>query len=291
MNDAVPSVTTSSVAADRLLQRFRDPILRDVWWRLARFPGLILVALAALFAFTSTDLTIAHALYYDPTRQRWIGAGNWWINELLHRQGVWLLRSVVLVAIALCVLSLRNQALSICRRPAAYVAIAGILSVGTIGLLKVVTNVHCPWSLHEFGGVQPYLHLFDPRPAGLRRGACFPASHASSGYALMALHFAFRDRNRRLAHAALTAGIVVGLVFGIAQQSRGAHFVSHDVWSAFLVWFICLGVYTFGFRARLWPTPAAGYTSFDRRLIRPEADVKPVSLCCTCSNENFRRAR
>ena len=38
---------------------------------------------------------------------------------------------------------------------------------------------------------------------------------------------------------------LTGLMFGIAQQSRGAHFVSHDLWSAFLVWMITLSVYAF----------------------------------------------
>ena len=46
--------------------------------------------------------------------------------------------------------------------------------------------------------------------------------------------------------------ILTGLIFGVAQQSRGAHFVSHDVWSAFLVWSIALALYAFAFKARLW---------------------------------------
>lgn len=256
MSDATLRVHDSSIAADGLLQRFCDPFLRDCWWRLIRIPGAIFLVLAAFFASTSADVTIAHALYYDAARQGWIGAGSWWTNELLHGQGVWLLRSLVLAAIALCVLSPRIPALSVWRRPAAYFAVASILSVGSIGLLKIVTHVHCPWSLREFGGIEPYIRLFDMRSGYLRPGACFPAAHASSGYALMAFHFVFRGCRHRLACAGLVAGILVGLVFGIAQQSRGAHFISHDLWSAFLVWFICLGVYTFGFGAHLWPRPA-----------------------------------
>jgi membrane-associated PAP2 superfamily phosphatase len=68
----------------------------------------------------------------------------------------------------------------------------------------------------------------------------------------MALYFVFRDRNRMLANFGLGAGIVVGLVFGFAQQSRGAHFVSHDLWSAMLAWFIALTLYAFAFRCELW---------------------------------------
>ena len=32
--------------------------------------------------------------------------------------------------------------------------------------------------------------------------------------------------------------LLLGLVFGIGQQLRGAHFVSHDVWTLGLCWFI-----------------------------------------------------
>jgi membrane-associated PAP2 superfamily phosphatase len=41
----------------------------------------------------------------------------------------------------------------------------------------------------------------------------------------------------------LFAGIALGLIFGLGQQLRGAHFFSHDVWTAAICWFIALGVY------------------------------------------------
>jgi membrane-associated PAP2 superfamily phosphatase len=97
------------------------------------------------------------------------------------------------------------------------------------------------------------VHLFAARPTELREAQCFPAAHASSGYALMALYFVAYERGPKLARLGLAAGLVLGLVFGIAQQARGAHFVSHDLWSAFLAWIISLTLYVFAFRARLYP--------------------------------------
>ena len=52
--------------------------------------------------------------------------------------------------------------------------------------------------------------------------------------------------------AGLACGIFAGLVFGLAQQARGAHLLSHDVWSAMLAWLIPLSVYAFAFKRRLW---------------------------------------
>ena len=141
------------------------------------------------------------------------------------------------------------------RRPAAFFTIAALLSIGVVGLLKTVTNVDCPWDLVPFGGRFPYIELFADRPDALRVGRCFPAAHASSGYALLALYFAFRERHAMLAKLGLGLGLLAGLMFGVAQQARGAHFVSHDLWSAFLVWTITLSTYAFAFRARLWKSP------------------------------------
>jgi membrane-associated PAP2 superfamily phosphatase len=90
----------------------------------------------------------------------------------------------------------------------------------------------------------------------LRHAHCFPAAHASSGYALAALYFLLRERNRRAARLGLALGLGMGVVFGLAQQSRGAHFVSHDIWSAMLVWTVSSLLYTYSFKARLWNVPA-----------------------------------
>ena len=87
----------------------------------------------------------------------------------------------------------------------------------------------------------------------LPRGHCFPAAHASSGYALVAFYFALRERHAAWARCALLIGLATGLLFGIAQQARGAHFLSHDVWSAFLVWMTTLTLYTSGFITKLAP--------------------------------------
>jgi membrane-associated PAP2 superfamily phosphatase len=217
-----------------------------------RWPLAAFVLLATLFATTPLDTAIARALFFDPTHMRWIGADSWWTNDLIHAGGQALVRSLAVAALVVWIATFVKPALRDLRRPAAYFTVALVLSVATVGLLKQVTNVHCPWALAGFGGTEPYLHLFSHRPAAMRAGHCFPAAHASSGYALIAFYFAFRERYRLLARLGIVVTILAGLIFGIAQQSRGAHFVSHDVWSAFLVWSIALALYAFAFKARLW---------------------------------------
>jgi membrane-associated PAP2 superfamily phosphatase len=229
-----------------------------LWWAHLRTPLAAFVLLASIFATTRFDIAIARATFFDASALRWVGAGSWWVNAFLHTGGRWLIRAIVAGAAALLAASRINRDLRALRRPAAYFVLATVVSIGLVGALKVLTNVDCPWDLREFGGRFPFVELLAHRPRGLRAARCFPAAHAGSGYALLALYFVFRERHARLARLGLAAGVVTGLLFGIAQQSRGAHFASHDLWSAFLVWLTSLSVYAFAFRAQLW-TPLEQY--------------------------------
>jgi membrane-associated PAP2 superfamily phosphatase len=226
------------------------------WWRRIRVPLVFFVVLATLFAFTHADLRIARAVFFDSAQGDWIGNNNWWTNEFIHRGGTWFVRSLVLAALAIAGWSLFDSGLRSWRRPALYFAVSVILSVGSVGALKTVTNKDCPRDLSEFGGEHTYVPLFAHRPAELKNARCFPAAHASAGYALLALYFMFRERNRRWGRIGLAIGLLTGVIFGISQQSRGAHFVSHDLWSAFIVWTVALSTYVGLFRARLWRATA-----------------------------------
>ncbi len=100
-----------------------------------------------------------------------------------------------------------------------------------------------PWDLAEFGGDRPYVALFADRPDLLPRAQCFPGAHSSSGFALVCFYFVFRDRSRRAARWALLAAGLVWAVFSLGQQARGAHFLSHDLASLAIVWFVQLLLY------------------------------------------------
>jgi membrane-associated PAP2 superfamily phosphatase len=221
------------------------------WTRGLAAPLVVFVAANLWLYRSGADIAFAYWAFFDPVRGHWLGAEAWLSNEALHSGGRWLIRGIVFAAATLWMSTFRSAPTE-WRRPAAYFVLAVVLTVGVTGLLKTLTHVDCPWDLTLFGGRSPYVPLFGDRPGALPAGRCFPAAHASSGYALMALYFVFRERSPRLARVGLGAGLLVGLVFGVAQQSRGAHFVSHDLWSAMIAWFIALTLYAFGFRCRLW---------------------------------------
>lgn len=134
------------------------------------------------------------------------------------------------------------------RAPLAWLALTVLAAVVLVAAIKSVTRMDCPWDLLRYGGDRPFIGLFSARPQGLADGACFPAGHASSGYAWLALAFFLGETRPRWRAAGALAAIVAGLVFGIAQQLRGAHFLSHDLVTAALCWAVAGASW-----ALLWP--------------------------------------
>jgi len=211
------------------------------WW---------IVALVTLFLFLLAlfdgDLKIARYFFFDSASQEWIGRHDWFANEFLHTGGRNLMRLVGVLALVAWAASYRSTRLATHRADLGYFAACMMIVPLTIGILKQITNVDCPWDLQGFGGTMPIVPWFESRPAELSRAACFPGAHSSSAFALFGLFFLWRSAKPAWATGALLSTLALGGAFSIAQQSRGAHFLSHDVVSALLAWLICLGLY------RLW---------------------------------------
>jgi membrane-associated PAP2 superfamily phosphatase len=98
----------------------------------------------------------------------------------------------------------------------------------SIGLLKKTTGLHCPSELVRYGGQHEFRRLFSHRPPGHGDlGHCFPAGHASGGFALLSLYQVSRGASRRRLSLALALG--AGWAMGLYQMLTGAHFLSHTV--------------------------------------------------------------
>lgn len=106
--------------------------------------------------------------------------------------------------------------------------------------MKSWTHVDCPWDLLAYGGGRDFHALLAAVPADAPVGRCFPAGHASAGYAWVALYFFFLPTRPQWRWRGLGTGVGAGLVFGISQQLRGAHFMSHDVWTLMICWLTAL---------------------------------------------------
>jgi len=131
-----------------------------------------------------------------------------------------------------------------------WVFVAMVVSTSAISVLKRLSIHSCPWDLLAYGGTEPWIPLFGNLPLGAELGHCFPGGHASGGFALIAFYFGFRDSLANLAKAGLILAVIFGFAMGWGQMMRGAHFMSHNLWTAWIVWMLVLAQYL------IWPPKA-----------------------------------
>lgn len=205
-------------------------------------PLLLMLALAVMET-TGADIAVSH-WFYDASVHAFPWRHSFLLDTVMHH---WAKYSVILLtcmAAAGYALTYVIPALQAQRRLLLFVALAMALAPLAVTLLKQVTDRPCPWDLAEFGGALPHTRLFEFRGEQHARGLCFPAGHASTGFALLALFFAAHHRRRaRLARIALAGGVAAGLLLGAGRIAQGAHFLSHVLWSGLVCWLVMLGLY------------------------------------------------
>ncbi|MDP5141146.1 phosphatase PAP2 family protein [Rheinheimera baltica] len=198
---------------------------------LQKLPLLLLMYIAAMLLLDAGggDVWLAAKLY-NLQGQQWLLQDHWLTEQVLHKGARtlnYVFCSVVLLLTLYRLVHYKKYPAK-ARRYAA-LSLSLIFSFALVAYLKSITNIACPWDLAMFGGTEPYYHLLQARPANLRHIQCFPAGHASVGYAWVALYFFIKQTASRWRYAGLAAGVFTGVVLGINQQIRGAHFLSHDV--------------------------------------------------------------
>lgn len=201
--------------------------------------ALTLALLMVLLAWDASGL--------DMVLARWTGGPNgfslrddWLLTTVLHEAGrlvAWLL----VVGLCLAVWWPIGPLAKLPHANRLQLAATTLLALLAVSILKSTSQTSCPWDLAEFGGVALHAShwslLSDGGP-----GRCFPAGHAAAGFAFVGGYFVFRDNRPRLARGWLTGAVGAGLLFGWGQQMRGAHFMSHTLWTGMLCWCVAFAL-------------------------------------------------
>lgn len=212
--------------------------------------GFALLALALGWDLAGLDLPLARLA---GSAQGFPWRDHWLAFTVLHEGGR---RLAWALALGLCaaVWWPAGPLLHLSTSRRALLAVSTLLAAFAVVLLKKNSYTSCPWDLAEFGGVARHVSHWSRAFDG-GAGQCFPAGHASSGFSFFAGYFAFRPIDARIARRWLVAAGGTGLLLGLAQQWRGAHFMSHTLWTAVVCWGIAWGM------DAAWPAPApAGRT-------------------------------
>lgn len=224
---------------------------RQFWFWHALVPLALFVALLLWFEPSDLDLILSDP-FYRAGGGGWIYRESWWAKALLHQGGRLLIVAIAGGLLAALVGSFFSTPLRPWRRAALFLLLTIGLGTGGAALAKASINRHCPWDYQRYGGTVPYVPLFTAAPGEGKVGHCFPAGHASGGFSLLGSYFVYHRRCLRRAWAGLAGGLLLGSLFGFGQLARGAHFVSHNIWTAGYCWLAALLLYVFAFRGRLW---------------------------------------
>ncbi|MFJ3075731.1 MULTISPECIES: phosphatase PAP2 family protein [Pseudomonas] len=211
------------------------------YWLYLGIPLATAVALI-LLELTSVDMDVAN-LFFDRTAGEFIGRHSYLLENILHDRVKEVVILLGLLSVAAFAASFYWKRLYGWRRELGCLVLALGLSTAFVTPLKKVTQVQCPWSLTQFGGKETYSKLLEPRPATNKPGMCWPGGHAATGFCLFGLFFMLRDRRPRLARVAFGVALVAGSVLSVSRMMQGAHFLSHNIWTAVFCWLIGLGSY------------------------------------------------
>jgi membrane-associated PAP2 superfamily phosphatase len=214
-------------------------------WHLG-LPLFLAAFLLLVYPATGLDTSLI-APYFDSASRSFPLDQHWFFENIMHTG---LKNCMVAVAIGVLLAWLAGfkiKAFAPQQQLYLWTFVGMILATSMVSLLKHNSIHGCPSSLIEYGGTLPYLKLFASLPDGVAMGKCFPGGHASGGFALMAFYFAFRDSQPKLANCMLALGLLLGFAMGWTQMMRGAHFLSHNLWTAWVVWMLLLAQYL------VWP--------------------------------------
>ena len=226
------------------LEQYASP---SRFWLIHLLPALVFALLMLLaYPHTRLDTHIAD-LFFDSQLHQFTLKKDPFLASWMHTGLKWLIEAVALSCLGLLLLSYRFSSLKAHRQSLLWVFVGMVLSTAAVSILKHYSQHGCPWDIVLYGGSLPLFGLFETPPITAEAGHCFPAGHPSAGFALMAFYFAFRHIKPRFSVLMLWTGLLMGLLMGTVQMMRGAHFLSHVLWSGWVVWMVLLALYW------LWP--------------------------------------
>lgn len=209
------------------------------------------ILMLAVYPQTQLDRLLTD-LFFDAQQQVFPLKHHAFLSHWMHLGLKWFMVVIALGCLLLSAASCRYPKLRMYGRLFLWVFVGMVAATAAVAILKHFSPHGCPWALGLYGGDLPMLELFAVVPPGVEPGRCFPAGHPSGGFALMAFYFAFMDSNPRFASGMLWLGLAAGLVMGMVQIMRGAHFLSHVLWSGWVVWVTLLILYW------AWPPKKTG---------------------------------
>jgi len=210
------------------------PVTKQMW-----MSAVALIAAVIFFGVSGTDIWVQNH-FYNPVSHTWILNREDPVLSFIFYDGIKRLIIVlnVLVLIGLIVLW-KKPFFGKYRKGLIIVLLSSIFVPVIVGSLKATTNIPCPKNLEIYGGVYPHTCVWEKYPSTFcnqKRIKCWPAGHASGGFALLSLFYLFKKRKAKI--IAVSSVMVLGWSMGTYKMLIGDHFLSHTVITMIMAWLI-----------------------------------------------------
>lgn len=210
----------------------------------------------------------------DRTSMQWFGSPDgfalrhhWLLERVLH-DAMRHAATAVQMALALMVVWPLGRMRDLAAWERVSIVVGSTLALLAVNWIKRKSATSCPWELTDFGGVAQYVSHWNWGLFDGGTGHCFPGGHASAALALVAVPLpwlsSLRPEARSLGRKLLLAVSLMGLLLGMTQTLRGAHYPSHTLWTAVVCFWVAAlnhGCFTLWVRHRARPREVVGVSS------------------------------
>ncbi|MDD2265820.1 phosphatase PAP2 family protein [Sulfuricurvum sp.] len=208
--------------------------VKNIW-----VSALILLLSILFFGLSGTDIWVQKH-FYNPSTHQWIVDTNNPVLKFIFYDGIKRLLIILNVLVLIGLIAWwKKPFLLPYKRGLVIVVLSSIFVPLLVSSLKAVTNIPCPKSLEIFDGTYPHTCVWEKYPSDFcqkQKQKCWPAGHASGGFALLSLIFLFRTRKAKIASVALA--MVIGWSMGSYKMLIGDHFLSHTFITMIMAWLI-----------------------------------------------------
>ncbi len=204
--------------------------------------ALTLLVVIVFFGMNDVDVLLQN-LFYNSAQHRWILSPYAEPYNFLLYYGLKRLLIAIAVLFLLALIFLwKTKIVREYKRGMVILVLSAIFVPAIASGLKAKTDMPCPRDEIIYGGVYPRTAVWQSYDKEFKlthhRTKCWPAGHASGGFALLSLFFLFKKRRNKKIGIAI--GLSVGWAMGLYKMIIGDHFLSHTVITMMLAWLIIL---------------------------------------------------
>lgn len=208
----------------------------------------LLVAMVALAAWDASGLDMPLAQWFG-NAQGFPLRDHPWLAEGLH-EGVRKAGWVLLLGLTASIWWPVGWLTRFQRTERAWMVGTIWLSLVVVVALKGISRTSCPWDLAAFGGTAQHVSHWLWWVSDGGPGRCFPGGHVSTAFAFLPVAWWLRTVDPVAARRWTLVVVLFGLLLSAVQQARGAHFLSHNLWTGWLCWVTTWAMHRLSLRQR-----------------------------------------